>query len=478
MCFTMSSKKSLSNPKLLRSGIKGLDPILGGGLAPGQPVIVRGASGTGKTIFSLMFAAVDSKDGEESAVYATFDEAPDNLRRYLRTLAPDASVRFLDFRPDPETPASGPVTELGGVLVRLEHALEQTGASRVVLDAVDALFETFGDHRGLRAEMLRVFDWCRQRGVTLLVTAGVDAGYRQGTDMLDYASDCAIHLDQRLEGGLMTRILRVIKCRGRAHGTNEYPYLIASDGVAVMPLTETRVGGRALKRRVSTGIRQLDMMFGGRGLWAGSATMVSGHSGTGKSLIALNMAAAACERGQNAVLVSFEESPGEIVRGAASIGLDLRAHIKSGRLSIRSQRSVEFGLEEHIIRITRLVEEMDPDVLVLDPVTALTDLGNDRTFKSAVVRLGSFLKHRGVTAIFSELLSDNSQGVSGLNISSLLDSWIRLNRFERNGSLVRTIHIHKSRGIAASPDIHEFQITGKGFVISHAHETVATGGGR
>lgn len=458
-------KTALRQPQtLVPTGIEGLDRILLGGYRPGRPIVIRGASGTGKSIFSLFFA--DGKRfGNGPAVYATFDEPPENLIAYTKAWGDFTGITFLDFRPDPEMQVSGGGYQLSGLLVRLDHAVQKTGATRVVLDAFDNLFDSFEDKTQVRRDLFRVFNWCRERNLTLLATTGEEADYRPSTGTMDYASDCTILLGQRMEQGLMTRTVRVLKRRGMGHGTNEYPFIIAETGISVMPVTETRMIEKSSRRRLSTGIGRLDRMLGGKGVWEGSTVMVSGQSGTGKSLLAATMAASACANKKHVLYFSFEESPGQIVRDVESIGIDLRPYVNSGDLTIDAERAVERGLEEHTIRLIETVKKSKPDIVVLDPISALADLAEPRAFKNSVLRLCHFLKNAGITVVLAELLSDDSAGVSNMNVSSLIDTWVRLRRIERDGDLVRLIHVHKSRGARTSGKVEEFAITDHGFAI-------------
>lgn len=466
-----SDKHAGRGPQLVSTGVAGLDRVLDGGFLAEQPVVIRGGSGCGKSVFSLFFAAGPQDAGPASpAVFATFDEAPDRLRGYMKTWGLKSKVTFLDFRPDLDAAMAGKGFELSGVLVRIGHAVEKTGARRLVLDTFDSLFETFNhDPAQVRRDLLRVFEWARKHQVTLLATAGDAHDHRSLNSTIDYVSDCAIHLEQKINNGLMTRTLRVLKRRGHPHGTNEYPFLIDRHGVSVMPVTETAMVKPTGRRRLSTGVAGLDRMLGGKGVWQGSTVMVSGQAGSGKSLLAATMATAACTAGKRVLFFSFEESPAQITRDVRSAGILLDRLRKAGALSILSQRAVEYGIEEHIIRIMRMVEHENPDFVVLDPVSALGDVCDERAFKSMVLRLCHFLRQTGVTVLLTELLPDDSRNLSKLNMSSLVDTWIRLRLTEHNGSFHRLIYVHKSRGTAMTQDIMEFEISRQGLTVGARH---------
>lgn len=130
--------------------------------------------------------------------------------------------------------------DLSGLLIRIEYAIKQSGATKLVLDAFDTMLLNFDDAGMVHREIHRVFHWCRQHDVTLLATTGTPTGYESSTDVMDYASDATILLQQILENGLMTRKLRVLKLRGRPHGTNQYPFTIDRDGVTILPVHTQR----------------------------------------------------------------------------------------------------------------------------------------------------------------------------------------------------------------------------------------------
>lgn len=451
---------ALSTP----TGIKGLDTILNGGYPTSRPTILRGASGTGKTLFSLNFACSLEKL-KQPVIYATFDESPENLEQLVKTLGYSKSPVFLDFTTDKSMEISGNI-ELGGLLARIELAIKNRSAVYLILDALDMLFAAFGDSEQVRRDLNRLFDWCRTRSITLLATTGEERDYREGTSFMGYASDCSIRLQQNMENDIMTRKVHVLKCRGRSHGTNNYPFIIDKRGIGIMPVTDTVMAATGKRRRISTGLESLDSMLGGKGLWSGNTAMISGESGTGKSLLAMQITRQVCGSGLKTLFCSFEEPATQLVRDAQSIGIKLKPHLKSGILNIMSRRSVEVGLEQHIIHVLCAIEDLKPEVVVLDPITALSDMGDSRNFKNTVIRLCHIIKSLGVTALLTELIPDDAGGTSSMNVSSLVDTWIRLRRMETDRELTRLIHIHRSRGSATDNRVRELLISGNGLEVN------------
>jgi circadian clock protein KaiC len=373
--------------------------------------------------------------------------------------------------------------DLEGLFVRLAHAVSRVGAKRVVLDTIETLFSSFTNEAVLRAELRRLFRWLKDRELTAVITGerGNSGLTRQGLE--EYVSDCVIFLDHRVDGQVSTRRLRIVKYRGSTHGTNEYPFLIDEGGFSVFPITSAGLAYDVQDTRVPTGIADLDDMLGGGGYYRGASVLVSGTAGTGKSLVCANFANAACERGERALFFAFEEAPSQIIRNTRTVGLDLARHLESGLLRFHSARPTLYGVETHLARIRKEVDAFDPEVVVLDPITALIGGASPVEVNALTVRLLDSLKEAGITALFSTLTpsSDSALEATEIGISSLVDTWLLLRDIELNGERNRGIYVLKSRGMAHSNQIREFLITSQGIRLTPAYlgpEGVLTGTSR
>ncbi|ABM62992.1 circadian clock protein KaiC [Halorhodospira halophila] len=462
------------------TGIEGLDFILDGGLPEGQPTLLRGGPGAGKTAIALTFFCHGLEQGEPS-VLATFDESPAALTRHAEALGfPLAEHlaagrgRILDMRPDRSELVSGEEIELTALLARIGHALDALGAKRLVVDAIDGMDESFAPGSSLRAELTRVFDWIRERDATTLITSGEHSGFSERFGLEDYIADCVILLRQEMCDRRMTRLLRILKRRGGSHGTNEFPFLLDGEGVFLAPITGTRLEAYPSAERHRTGVAGLDAMLGGGGPYRGSAVMISGQSGTGKTSFAATFAGAACEAGDRVLYLSFEEATDELLRNQRSVGVDLAPHIESGRLVLEPLLAVELGWEEHLLRVMRAVKEKLPAVVILDPASAMSDRQKDRQGKEMLLRLFYMLKREGVTVVATELLPDYSDGFSTMDVSSIVDVWIKLRRDERDGKLRRLLNVVKARGLPTSDRIQEYYLSSDGV---HVVNTADTGDG-
>src|ERR1700690_2294639 len=459
------------------TGIQGLDEITSGGLPRGRPTLVCGGAGCGKTLLAAEFLVRGAVQFGEAGVLVAFEETEAELAPNVASLGLDLAglVRRKKIVVDSVHIEPGDVHESGeydleGLFVRLNHAIDSIGAKRVVLDTLEALFAGLRNEAILRAELRRLFPWLKVKGVTAVITAerGREQLTRNGLE--EYVSDCVILLDHRVNEQIATRHLRVVKYRGALHGTNEFPFLIGNEGISVLPITSLGLNHKISSERIATGIPRLDAMLGGQGFFRGSSILLTGTPGTGKTIVAANFAQAAARRGERVLFFSFEESPNQIIRNMYSIGLRLEPLVKRGLLRFHSARPSLYGLEMHLATMFKEIAAFQPDVVIVDPITSLMDLGTASEGKGMVTRLIDYLKGGQVTSLFTSL----TQGGHALQqteaaMSSLMDSWLLLQDFEGNGERNRVLYVLKARGMAHSNQIREFLISERGVDLVDAY---------
>ncbi len=464
-----------SQVKKVSTGIKGLDEITQGGLPAGRATLVCGGPGCGKTLLATSFIVQGAKDGEP-AVFVTFDESAKDLDVNSRSLGfnlaalQKKNLLAIDYiHIDRQEIHETGEYSLEGLFIRLGFAIDQVKARRVVLDGIDTLFAGIPNQALMRSELRRLFTWLKERDVASIVTAerGDKNLTRHGIE--EYVSDCVIVLEQRVQEELTTRRLRVVKYRGSMHGTNEYPYLIEEGGIKLLPVTSLGLDHKVSSERISSGIAGLDLMLEGKGYYKGSSILFSGGPGTGKTSIGASFARAAAERGEHCLYFSFEESEPQLVRNMRSIGVDLQPAIDKGLLSIFSVRPTTHGLETHLTRMMHEVQEMSPDVVVVDPLTALENSGSLAQTCVMVLRLVDYLKAAGTTALY--LSVQDSDDKSNLNISSLMDTWIAIRNLQGEKELKRQLSIVKSRGMSHSADVRQLVIGASGVQVSDRKDT-------
>ena len=366
------------------------------------------------------------------------------------------------------------------MFIRLAYAVEQIGAKRIVLDTVEAIFSGLPNEFILRAELRRLFNWIKTKGLTAIITGerGEKTLTRYGLE--EYVADCVILLDNHVDNKISTRNLRIIKYRGSAHGYNEYPFLIDENGVSILPVTSLLLEHEASEEFVPTGIGRLDTMLGGKGFYKGSSVLVTGAAGTGKSSLGASFAENVCKNGEKCLFFAFEESPQQIIRNMKSIGIELEQYVEQGLLKFHATRPTLYGLETHLVTIHKIVKDFQPDVVIFDPISNLITVGSTEEVKSMLTRLIDHLKSEEITTL-SNSLTMMGQFESDIGVSSLMDTWIDLRSVESSGERNRTINIVKTRGMYHSNQIREFKLTDKGIKIIDVYlgpEGMLTGSAR
>jgi len=450
------------------TGIEGFDELTLGGLPSGRPSLVCGSAGCGKTLFASTFLINGARLYGEPGVFVTFEERPvdivDNVQSLgfdLQELIDQSRVFIEHIALDPSEIAEVGDYDLEALFLRLEYAVDQIGAKRIVLDTIESLFSAFSNPAVLRAEIRRLFDWLKQKGLTAVITGERGDGTLTRQGLEEYVSDCVILLDHRVDQQISTRRLRIVKYRGTAHGTNEYPFLIDEDGFSVLPVSSLGLTHQVFEERISTGVRDLDRMLTGGGFYRGNSVLVSGVAGSGKSSLSCMMADAACRRGEKALYMSFEESEAQTARNMKSVGTDLGPWLASGQLRYIAARPTFYSLEMHLAVILREVTRFKPDVVVLDPISAFLGTGQIGEVQAMLLRIVDYLKSNGITGVFTHL-AHGQETQTDAGLSSLMDAWILLLNREAHGEFNRELYLLKARGISHSNQVREFVMSDNG----------------
>ena len=452
------------------TGIAGLDEISNGGLPRGRTTIVCGGPGCGKTMLAMEFLVRGVREFNEPGVLIAFEETPQEMERNVSSLGfdlkslVDQKKLFLDYvYVEPSEIQETGDFDLEGLFIRLQHAVDSVGAKRICLDTLEALFSGFSDQAILRAELRRLFRWLKDRNLTAVVTAEKGQNMLTRNGLEEYVSDCVILLDHRVQDQISTRRLRIVKYRGTSHGADEYPFLIDSLGISVLPVTSLELHHQVSNERVSTGIPDLDEMLGGEGFYRGSSILITGTAGSGKSTMAASFANAACERGDRCLYVGFEESVEQVARNMGTVGINLKRWVDQGLLFHEAWRPTQYGIELHLLRIHKLIERFKPQHVVIDPITNLVTGSEKKEVYSMLVRLMDYLKGQGITAFLTSLTSGADQlEQTEIGVSSLTDTWILCRHLEFNGERNRCVYVLKSRGMPHSNQIREFIVGAEG----------------
>jgi circadian clock protein KaiC len=459
------------------TGIDGFDEITGGGLPKGRPTLIYGGPGCGKTLLSMEFLVRGALEYNEPGVFISFEEPEKDLIQNVDSFGWDIEELinqkklFIDYI----RIERGEIEETGdfdleALFIRIASAAESVGAKRIALDTLESIFGVFNSTTILRAELRRLFTFLKNKGLTAIITAEIDETGHTRHGMEDYVSDCVIFLDHRMKEQSATRRIRVVKYRGSAHGTNEYPFLIGDQGFSVLPITSSKLDYKVSKERIKTGIPHLDTMLGGEGFYKGSSVLLSGTAGSGKSTVCASFVNAACQRGERCLFFSFDESSDQMIRNMGSVGMDLNQWVEKGLLQFHNIRSTTYGLEMHLVNIHNTINKFKPQVVIIDPISNLMILDDLKPVKSMITRLIDYLKMKKITAIFSDL-SHESAGLESTQteITSIMDTWLLLRDIESSGERNRVMFVIKSRGMTHSNQLREFLLTDNGIELIDAY---------
>lgn len=451
-----------------------LDDMAGGGFPRGRVTLIDGEPGSGKTILSLQFLLHGAERNDEPGILVCFEETAEEIAADATALDWDIAKLRADGRFDIIEGGLGPdVTiqgrfDLQGLLAALGARADAMGATRVAFDSIDVLLDLLGDEQAARRELYRLKQWVRERDMTCVLTGKIDETGSSPTSrssFLNYFSNACIELRRRHVDQVAVRTICVTKLRGSASSSSLLPFIIGPRGITVADPGSAEVRHKVSTERVSSGVARLDEFLGG-GYLRGSAILVSGVPGTAKTSLAVSFLETACRRGSKSLLVSFDEAGEQIVRNAASIGLDLQPQVDEGLLRILSLRSGAAGIEDHIVNIMAEMDRLQPDCMVIDPLSATHKAPGQVHAITPGQRLMDHAKREGITLLMTSLTEKEAQPGSHIdtasNVSTIADTWLHLTFAVNAGERNRAISIVKSRGTSHSHQVRELVISDQG----------------
>lgn len=467
-----STRKAAAGIRKVATQIEGLDDILHGGFPAGRATLVSGGPGTGKSVLGLEFLYRGAVSGNPG-IFLTFEETGESIRQNALTFGWDlasleqAGTFFLmEGKVDPHVFLSGDFN-LKGLLAILEGKAKELGAERIVIDAMDILMRLFDDPKRQQNEIFALNTWLKDQSMTaVLTTKNIKDTDSPEYGYLDFMADCVIYLDQRTREQVTTKRLQVLKYRGSGYSGNEYPFLISDDGIHFNPITDMEMHYESGSQWISSGSSSLDAILGG-GCRRGSCVLISGVTGTGKTSIACTFARSACEEGQRVLYVNYEESQEGMIAGMLSVGIDLRPAIKDSALKVMPIMPESTGIEEQLFRILTTIRRFKPHHLVLDAISACKRIAGEKAAFDFLLRLVDACKKTGITVILVNQATGSLgyHEISGIGISSIIDTIITPRFRDTGNELSRILLVRKSRGTRHSTKYHNFSLTDQGIQI-------------
>jgi circadian clock protein KaiC len=467
----------------LATGIPGLDHVAFGGFPAGGVVAVAGPAGSGKTVLAGQFLAAGAAAGEPG-VFVTLEEEAGDLRRNLSTLGFDiagwedaGSWAFVDGSPryDSHLDEVAPL-RVDTLLAQIGQAMDRVGATRVAIDSYGGTgFDS--DDPLTRVRLRGLLSELRKMGATVLLTVETDPSedIDGGRGVEQYVADTVVLLRNSLDGESRRRTVEVLKMRGAEHRRGQFAFtVLPGAGMVVLPLSVQALDHASADSRVTSGNEALDGLCGS-GFFPDSIVLVSGATGTGKTLLSTEFLAGGIARGERSLLLAFEESRDQLHRNARGWGHDFAAAEDAGLLRITATYPEAATLEDHLVAIKRVVDDFAPTRIAIDSLSALERVGSQKAFREFVIALTTHIKARQMVGLVTASTSSLLGGAMGTetHITTLTDAVILLRYVEVFGSVKRGLTVLKMRGSDHDRDIREYDIDGSGLHIGEPFRSVS-----
>jgi circadian clock protein KaiC len=465
----------MSGSDLVKTGIRGLDSILLGGIPRTNVILVQGVTGSGKTLMGVEFIYRGIVDYNEPGMVVVFETNPDKVIRdaagfgwNLAELQQQKKLQVIFTTPQVFD------QELRSADSLLLETAREMGAQRIFVDGVGLLQAHLAGsnpvRRGYRDLLQQLMESLNRESLTAMLSleAGDSPDSIATVEMTDFLADTVIHLHRNRVGRRMQRSLEVLKSRGQDFEPGEHTlHITGGCGLEIFRRVQAPLRANATQptsgtKRSVIGVDAIDSLIGG-GIFDGSTTMVVGLSGVGKTVLGTQILREGSLRQKTrGLLISLDEHPAQIVRNAQTLGLNLEEQVADGTIQIMFESPQELDIDAHYARIIRLVEERDIQRMVIDGMTSYsTAIGDARVYRDFFHAIVAYSKQRLMTTFFNyenpEFLGISSY-MPDFPVSSIVDNLILMSLVEINNTLHRCIAVVKSRGSKHSFDTREFVI--------------------
>jgi circadian clock protein KaiC len=459
----------------IRTGIAGLDDILGGGLPQGHLYLVEGDPGTGKTTLALQFLLEGIRQGE-SVIYVTLSESRRELEQVAHSHGWSAAALQIhemvapedDLSPEAQYTVFHPSeVELADTITAILHQVDATKPQRVVFDSLSELRMLARDPLKYRRQILALKRHFAGRSCTVLLLDDRTAEGSHDLQLQSIAHGVVMMQSLERDFGIKRRRLEVRKLRGSSYREGYHDYTIETGGIFVYPrliASEHRPGFQ--HECMASGIAGLDNLFGG-GVDKGTSTLFMGPAGCGKSTVALQYAVSAAQRGEKAVIFTFDEAFATMIHRATGLGMDPSPLLASGNMEILQIDPAELSPGEFVSRVRRFVAEEHVSVLVIDSMNGfLNAMPHEQFLSMQLHELLSYLGQQGVVTI----LTMAQHGFIGnmespVDVSYLADSVLLFRYYEYSGEIRQALSVIKKRSGRHERSIRELRFSSAGISV-------------
>jgi circadian clock protein KaiC len=471
--------------ELIKTGIAGLDEVLYGGIIPDNTLLVEGTPGAGKTTLGLQYIYHGALCCGQPGIIITFEEEPEKLYRDalvfgwdLQELEQKNLVRVIPSSPEA-------VSEM---LLKSESGFSKItssiGASRIMVDSITHFRRITENTQQLRVLLSKFLTGLRKITTSSILIKEIESSQEEGANIEEYITDTVLRLSYEQRGKhRRERFLEVIKSRGQRHISGKHTLKFALGGLAVFPVcasvelpsgdsgavNESRNG----ISRVMTGINGLDEMCRG-GFPTGSATVVAGSSGTGKTVLATQFIYQGLRNNERGLVLSFQQPQSALVATCRSFGVKLSKYLSGGLCEIMYRDSIGLAVDELLYEIRQSVQGKNrPRRVAVDGLTHLVQAIADHDY--LIDYLGALLalfSHYQVSSIFTFEVDKmfGSFDFDSRRTLGLFDNLVLLRYVELEGEIRRALALLKMRGTEHDKSIPEFVITKSGIEVKTKFE--------
>jgi circadian clock protein KaiC len=465
----------MSENVVTKTGIRGLDSILLGGIPRTNVILVQGLTGSGKTLMGMEFIYRGITQFNEPGLIVVFETNPDKLIRdaagfgwNLEKLQREKKLQIIFTSPQVFD------QELRSPDSLLMETATEMGAQRIFVDGIGLLTPVPGGldfvRSGFRDLFQQLIESLNRENLTAMFSleAGSTADSIATVEMADFLADTVIELGRNRHGRHIQRSVEIVKSRGQDYETGEHTLqIIGGEGLEVFRRVQAPLRAHSTQPTSNTGqsligVDAVDVLTGG-GIFQGSTTMVVGVSGVGKTVLSTQiLREGARNHKTRGLLVSLDEHPAQIIRNAKTLGLDIEEQVADGTIQIMFESPQELDIDAHFNRIIRRIETHDIQRIVIDGMTSYsTAIGEISVYRDFFHAIVAHTKQRLMTAFFNyenpEFLGISSY-MPDFPVNSIVDNLILMNLVEINNGLRRCISVVKSRGTKHSLDTREFTI--------------------
>ncbi len=438
------------------TGIAGLDEILGGFPKP-STILVAGTAGVGKTMFVL--ESLSSVAEEETTLYIPITSRRDDFTRVFPSAHESIRIHPIDRLSVERDPLSA--------LIDIGNAIVSSSADRIAIDPITPLGSAFPEQE--RRRFIGTFDSMTHEWDAITLVTGELTGAEIHTSIISHFMDGILHLSYDEDKRCILRNIKTIKTSNSANDraqSNIYRFGISSNGIQVFPRLTDGAAHPDLSVRMPTGVPDLDRMLDG-GIPETYSVLLSGSPGTGKTVFGIRFVYESLKNGKPCVIVSFNESPDQMIAYAMRFGWVLQKYVDCGLLGF-VHVTEQISVDEHLWHIKSAIESTGASSILFDGISDMkTAFCESVRVDEYLHSLTGYLKHRGITSLFIEEVRNASTfRMRDADISFLADGIISFGYIRKGVELQKTILILKMRGIDHSRRIQEYRITNRGIEIA------------